>query len=66
MLAGVVENLVADLPKLVYADWLDEHGRHARAEFIRVQCELARLSADDPVRAALAIREMELLGNRDA
>ncbi len=31
-----------DLPRLVYADWLDEHGDSARAEFIRVQCEQAR------------------------
>jgi uncharacterized protein (TIGR02996 family) len=32
-----------DGPRLVYADWLDERGECARAEFIRVQCELARL-----------------------
>jgi len=31
-----------DAPRLVYADWLDEHGQPERAEFIRVQCELAR------------------------
>lgn len=31
-----------DLPRLIFADWLDEHGEAARAEFIRVQCELAR------------------------
>ncbi|HVK16992.1 MAG TPA: TIGR02996 domain-containing protein [Fimbriiglobus sp.] len=31
-----------DLPRLVYADWLEEHGRPERAEFIRVQCELAQ------------------------
>ncbi|QJX00112.1 TIGR02996 domain-containing protein [Frigoriglobus tundricola] len=29
-----------DTPRLVYADWLDEHGRPERAEFIRVQTEL--------------------------
>ena len=27
-----------DLPKLVFADWLDEHGDPERAEFIRLQC----------------------------
>ncbi len=32
-----------DAPRLVYADWLDENGEPERAEFIRVQCELARL-----------------------
>lgn len=34
-----------DLPRLVYANWLREHGRDDRAEFIAVQCELARLRA---------------------
>src|SRR5262245_14682321 len=35
-----------DAPRLALADWLDEHGDRldrARAEFIRVQIELARL-----------------------
>src|SRR3712207_7138456 len=32
-----------DGPRLVYADWLEEHGEQARAEFIRAQVELARL-----------------------
>lgn len=46
-----------DTPRLVYADWLDEHAPElpnkereataARAEMIRVQCELARLSEED-------------------
>ncbi len=27
-----------DVPRLVYADWLEEHGRPERAEFIRLQC----------------------------
>jgi uncharacterized protein (TIGR02996 family) len=30
-----------DLPRLVYADWLEEHGRPERAEFTRLQCESA-------------------------
>src|SRR5215216_4626617 len=45
-----------DAPRLVYADWLDEHGQPERAEFIRVQCALAR--RDSP---ALRRREAELL-----
>lgn len=32
-----------DLPRLVAADWLEEHGETDRAEFIRVQCELAKV-----------------------
>jgi uncharacterized protein (TIGR02996 family) len=38
--------------RLVYADWLEEHGPtdadRARAELIRVQCELDGLRGDDP------------------
>ena len=46
-----------DAPRLVYADWLDEYAAElpkkerestaARAEIIRVQCELALLSDED-------------------
>jgi uncharacterized protein (TIGR02996 family) len=54
-----------DTPRLIYADWLEEHGtteaERARAEFIRVQCELARLGNDDPSRLVLEQRENELL-----
>jgi uncharacterized protein (TIGR02996 family) len=35
-----------DAPRLVYADWLDEHGDAARAEFIRVQIERVRMPTD--------------------
>ena len=45
-----------DAPRLIYADWLDEHGQAERAEFIRVQCELARRKSPK-----LRKREAELL-----
>lgn len=32
------------LPRLVAADWLEENGHAERAEFVRVQCELAGMS----------------------
>src|SRR5436309_3487752 len=38
-------NPADDAPRLVLADWLEENGDEAdraRAEFIRIQCELAR------------------------
>lgn len=41
-----------DTPRLVFADWLEEHGQPERAEFIRVQCELARIRADAAVAAS--------------
>jgi uncharacterized protein (TIGR02996 family) len=47
--------------RLIYADWLEENGQSQRAEFIRVQIELARLADDDPRREALADRQDELL-----
>ncbi|VTS00124.1 Repeat-companion domain TIGR02996 OS=Singulisphaera acidiphila (strain ATCC BAA-1392 / DSM 18658 / VKM B-2454 / MOB10) GN=Sinac_4455 PE=4 SV=1 [Gemmata massiliana] len=49
-----------DTLRLVYADWLDEHDQPQYAEFIRVQCALARLSKGAPSRAALCQREQEL------
>jgi uncharacterized protein (TIGR02996 family) len=60
----IIENPDDDTPRLVYADWLDEHGQPERAEFIRVQCELARMPAGDPRRAELEARERELLYRR--
>jgi uncharacterized protein (TIGR02996 family) len=40
---AIVENPFDDAPRLIFADWLEEHGDAARAEFIRVQCEVARM-----------------------
>jgi uncharacterized protein (TIGR02996 family) len=42
-----------DAPRLVYADWLDEHGDPDRAEFIRLQIRYARMLLSDPDRRAL-------------
>jgi uncharacterized protein (TIGR02996 family) len=42
-LAAIIERPDDDVPRLVFADWLDEHGQPERAEFIRVQVELAAL-----------------------
>src|SRR4051794_4488118 len=50
----------ADVHRMAYADWLSERD-DPRGEFIRVQCELARMGPDDPCRAPLAERETELL-----
>ncbi|MBL8793892.1 MAG: TIGR02996 domain-containing protein [Planctomycetia bacterium] len=48
-------------PRLIYADWLEEHGEPERAEFLRLQIELGRLSRDDPQRSDLEARESQLL-----
>src|SRR4051794_586533 len=63
--AAIRANPDDDTPRLVYADWLQEHGDEDRAELIRVQCELARLPGDRRVgrkrRPVLVAREAELL-----
>src|SRR5262245_4562103 len=50
-----------DAPRLVYADWLDDQGQGHRAEFIRLQCRLARMDENDPDRIDLELREADLL-----
>jgi uncharacterized protein (TIGR02996 family) len=42
LVAAVVANPDEDTPRLVYADWLQDRGEDDRAEFIRVQCKIAR------------------------
>lgn len=46
LLAAIGASPEEDTPRLMFADWLDEHGEPERAEFIRLQCELARLFDD--------------------
>lgn len=42
MIAAVLANPDDDTPRLVFADWCDDNGEPERAEFLRVQVELAR------------------------
>ncbi|MCI0457645.1 MAG: TIGR02996 domain-containing protein [Gemmataceae bacterium] len=55
-----------DAPRLVLADWLEEHGQPERAELIRVQCEVASRSGGGPHRPELRLREFELLRQHGA
>lgn len=48
-LAAIIADPEDDSPRLIYADYLDENGECDRAEFIRVQVEVARMK---PCRAA--------------
>jgi uncharacterized protein (TIGR02996 family) len=70
LLAAIVAHPDEDTPRLVYADWLDEHGRSARAEFIRVQIEIARTEqlprAELDRFVALFKRNQELIDTRRA
>lgn len=49
-----------DAPRLMYADWLTERG-DVRGEFIRLQCELARLPEHDVRRGEWLQRANHLL-----
>jgi uncharacterized protein (TIGR02996 family) len=69
LLRAILDQPKEDTPRLVYADWLEENGRPERAEFIRVQVELARIDVcpmDPKVYrekwSPLRRRERELLG----
>jgi uncharacterized protein (TIGR02996 family) len=60
LLRAAKEQPADDLPRFVLADWLEEHGELARAEFIRVQCRLASLFESHPDVPALRHREQQL------
>jgi uncharacterized protein (TIGR02996 family) len=50
LLRAVLDDPEDDGIRLIYADWLEEHGRAERAEFIRAQVEDARLPRAEAVR----------------
>jgi uncharacterized protein (TIGR02996 family) len=60
-LQAISEDPDNDSLRLIYADWLEELGQIARADFIRVQCQLAGLPEGDPRRQELEAREQTLL-----
>ncbi len=43
LLATILARPDEDTPRLMFADWLDEHAQPVRAEFVRVQVQLADL-----------------------
>jgi uncharacterized protein (TIGR02996 family) len=55
-----------DTHRLIYADWLQDHGQPERAEFIRVQCRLAALDEFAPERPELLRREYDLFAEHGA
>jgi uncharacterized protein (TIGR02996 family) len=61
-LQAILQDPEDDPLRLVFADWLEEHD-DPRAEFIRVQCELARLTEGDPRGLGLQARERQLLAD---
>jgi uncharacterized protein (TIGR02996 family) len=63
-LEAILQDPDDDTPRLVFADWLEEQGdpaNTARAEFVRVQCALARGGLPLRQRVELTRRERQLL-----
>jgi uncharacterized protein (TIGR02996 family) len=50
-----------DGPRLVYADWLEEHGDCSRSEFIRIQIARTEMDLFDGRQTGLACRERDLI-----
>jgi uncharacterized protein (TIGR02996 family) len=58
-LRSILDDIHDPLRRLVFADWLEEHG-DPRAEWLRIDCELAGLGRQDERRPALEARKREL------
>jgi uncharacterized protein (TIGR02996 family) len=60
-LGDIVEHPDEDAPRLIFADWVEDRGESARAAFIRIQCELARIEPGTPRAVQLWAQEQALL-----
>jgi uncharacterized protein (TIGR02996 family) len=60
-LADICENPDDDAPRLIFADWLEDHGEDDRAEFIRAQIERSRITTRHDRWPTLIRREDALL-----
>jgi uncharacterized protein (TIGR02996 family) len=59
---AIVDDPDDDLPRLIYADWLDENGRPERAELIRLQCDPSRHDQSPRERQLIEQNRAEWLG----
>ncbi|QDU20250.1 TIGR02996 domain-containing protein [Urbifossiella limnaea] len=66
LLAAVAARPRDDTPRLVFADWLDDHGDPDRAAFVRVQCAAARAAPGSRARADLLDEADDQLATGDA
>jgi uncharacterized protein (TIGR02996 family) len=61
LLAAITAHPDEDTPRLMYADWLEEHDQPDRAEFIRLRCAVEAGTADDEVADDKRAFELEEL-----
>jgi len=70
LLAAIAAHPDEDTPRLAYADWLQEHDQHIRAEFIRLQIDIAHKETLPRVLQNRYVdlwkRQQELLDNHRA
>ena len=64
LLAAVIAAPDDDTPRLVYADWLDDHGDPVQADYIRESVRLATLPPDDPDRPGIEERLTAVIRDR--
>jgi uncharacterized protein (TIGR02996 family) len=61
LIQGCAEAPQDNAPRLILADWLEDHGQPERAELVRLQCRLADWVPDWQERRALIARQDELI-----
>jgi uncharacterized protein (TIGR02996 family) len=61
LLAAIAADPADDTVRLAYADYLEENGDELRAEFVRLQVELASRNPGDPANRPLVVRNLQLL-----
>src|SRR5262245_54608590 len=67
LVAAIAARPGDDDTRRVLADWLDDHGEHARADYIRATVEAAHTRPGTPRRAELLDRAADLVAaNEDA
>lgn len=61
LLRAILDDPDDDAPRLVYADWLEEHGDADHANFIRAQVELARVPDYHPLHVRMWREERDMI-----
>src|SRR5438045_3614039 len=63
-LQDIKENPDDDTPRLILADWLEEHG-DPRGTFLRIQCELAKSEGDRDRQHQLGLRLRQIMDRHE-